>query len=248
MEMRPSVVQVTFAERNSTYSYYNDQFDLKRGDFVYVEGEMEGMLGCVLEVHYNFKVRRSVIKRVTGLVDGSGVERPILGCPMYITCDRSILDENKATAWFGVREEEEDAFFCGSGDPAFSLNELEGMKLSLQEARYGAHEFVEGRVELVCLNGKQGYAIYGSDGGYSKPHLVRFEYRGGMISELSCSCGDNFNCGHEFAAMLQLKEVMKGIEAEYKEEYEMSQFFAAVSVRKVGELREVIKAKKEKKK
>ena len=45
---RKSVVQVTFGDRNGTYSYYNEQFDLHRGDFVYVEGEFEGMIGCVL--------------------------------------------------------------------------------------------------------------------------------------------------------------------------------------------------------
>ena len=52
---RKSVVQVYFAGRNMTLAYYNDQFDLHRGDMVYVDGKLEGMSGRVTEVNYNFK-------------------------------------------------------------------------------------------------------------------------------------------------------------------------------------------------
>ena len=37
-EPRKSVVQVYFPERGREYAYYNDMFDLKCGDLVYVEG------------------------------------------------------------------------------------------------------------------------------------------------------------------------------------------------------------------
>lgn len=36
---RRSVVQVYFAGRDMTLAYYNNQFDLYRGDMVYVEGK-----------------------------------------------------------------------------------------------------------------------------------------------------------------------------------------------------------------
>lgn len=48
---RKSVVQVYFAERNMTLAYYNDQFDLHRGDIVYVDGKLEGMRGRVTEIN-----------------------------------------------------------------------------------------------------------------------------------------------------------------------------------------------------
>lgn len=35
-----SLVDIHFPTRNMTLSYYNDQFDLSTGDFVYVEGKM----------------------------------------------------------------------------------------------------------------------------------------------------------------------------------------------------------------
>ena len=54
---RKSVVQIYFADRHMTLAYYNDQFDLHRGDMVYVDGKLESMLGRVTEVNYNFKIR-----------------------------------------------------------------------------------------------------------------------------------------------------------------------------------------------
>ena len=40
---RRSVVRVHFPQRNMTLAYYNDRFDLHRGDLVYVDGKLEGM-------------------------------------------------------------------------------------------------------------------------------------------------------------------------------------------------------------
>jgi uncharacterized Zn finger protein len=58
---------------------------------------------------------------------------------------------------------------------------------------------------------------------------VEFEYRNGEISSLVCSCFCSYNCKHEFAAMLQLRETLKLIEQHYAVEYEQSGYFAAVS-------------------
>ena len=54
---RKSVVQVYFPERHASYAYYNDRFDLKCGDIVFVEGKLEGIRGRVTEVNYNFKIK-----------------------------------------------------------------------------------------------------------------------------------------------------------------------------------------------
>lgn len=40
-----SIVEVYFPKRNCSYSYYNDMFNLKKGDWVYVEGKLEGFCG-----------------------------------------------------------------------------------------------------------------------------------------------------------------------------------------------------------
>ena len=66
---RKSLVQVRFPGRGMALSYYNDQFDLKPGDFVYVDGKLEGQLGRVTDVSYNFKIKLSDYKRVIAVVN-----------------------------------------------------------------------------------------------------------------------------------------------------------------------------------
>ena len=46
-----SLVQVYFPERKQTLTYFNDQFDLKRGDFVFVDGKLKETLELI-EKHY----------------------------------------------------------------------------------------------------------------------------------------------------------------------------------------------------
>lgn len=60
-----SLAQVYFLERNQTLTYFNDQFDLKRGDFVFVDGKLEGIRGIVREANKNFKIKVSDYKRLS---------------------------------------------------------------------------------------------------------------------------------------------------------------------------------------
>ena len=66
---RKSIVQVYFEERNVTLAYYNDRFDLKRGDLVYVEGKLSGVRGRIVDVSYNFKIKLSDYMRVIAVAD-----------------------------------------------------------------------------------------------------------------------------------------------------------------------------------
>ena len=68
-EAKESVVRVYFPARGFACSYYNDKFDLKKGDGVYVDGKLEGLLGFITEVSYCFKIRLSEYKRVIYRVD-----------------------------------------------------------------------------------------------------------------------------------------------------------------------------------
>ena len=49
-EPRKSVVRVHFPSRNMTLAYYNDRFDLQRGDLVFVDGKLEGLRGRVVDL------------------------------------------------------------------------------------------------------------------------------------------------------------------------------------------------------
>ena len=66
---KKSIVQVYFPHRGMGWAYYNDSFDLKVGDFVYVEGKLEGYRGQVTEVNYSFKIKLSDYKKVVAVID-----------------------------------------------------------------------------------------------------------------------------------------------------------------------------------
>ncbi|MDD6485277.1 MAG: hypothetical protein PUF72_12065 [Clostridiales bacterium] len=69
VQPKKSVVRVYFPHRGMGWAYYNDSFDLKVGDFVYVEGKLEGYRGQVTEVNYAFKIKLSDYKKVIAVID-----------------------------------------------------------------------------------------------------------------------------------------------------------------------------------
>ena len=83
----------------------------------------------------------------------------------------------------------------------------------------------EGWLVGISIDGTKGYAIVEG----SEAYEVEFEYRNGEISQLICSCFCSYNCKHEFAAMLQLRETLELIEKNYGDEYERTGYFAAVN-------------------
>ncbi len=222
---RKSVAQVYFAGRNTTLAYYNDRFDLHRGDMVYVEGKLEGVRGCVTEVNYNFKIKVSDYKRVIAVVDTTVSGRFFMAGSHFVTFDRAALPASKAVGWFKAPVKEEDEFVSGRDDTAFNLQEPGSMNVSSAVADRGREYFMENKVKYVCVDGAKGYAIVEG----SEAYEVEFEYRDGQISALTCSCFCSYICKHEFAAMLQLRETLELIEKNYADEYERTGYFAAVS-------------------
>lgn len=222
---RKSVVQVYFAGRNMTLAYYNDRFDLHRGDMVYVDGKLEGMRGRVTEVNYNFKIKVSDYKRVIAVADTTVNGRFFMAGSHFVTFDRAALPISKAVTWFKAPAKDDDEFVSGSDYTTFRLDDLSGMKVGAAIAERGHDYYLENRVRYICIDGSKGYAIVEG----SKNYEIEFEYRYGEISGLVCSCFCSYNCKHEFAAMLQLKETLELIEKHYADEYERTGYFAAVN-------------------
>ena len=222
---RKSVVQVYFADRNMTLAYYNDQFDLHRGDMVYVDGKLEGKRGRVTEVNYNFKIKISDYKRVIAVVDTTVNGQFFMAGSHFVTFDREALPISKAVTWFKAPAKEDDEFVSGSDDTAFRLDDLAGMKVSAVIAERGHDYYMENKVRYISIDGTKGYAIVEG----SEAYEVEFEYRNGEISGLICSCFCSYNCKHEFAAMLQLKETLELIGKHYEDEYERTGYFAAIN-------------------
>ena len=223
---RRSVVQVYFEERRMTLAYYNDRFDLHRGDIVYVEGKLEGMRGFITEVNHNFKIKLSDYKRVIAVVDTSVHGRFLMAGSHFVTFAREAIPREKIVGWFKAPAKDDDEFVSGiDNEVTFPLSSLNDMDISATIATRGREYYLDNKVKYISIDGTKGYAIVEG----SESYEVEFEYRNGDISRLLCSCFCGYNCKHEFAAMLQLKETLRLIEKNYIDEYERSGYFAAIT-------------------
>lgn len=220
---RRSVVQVHFPKRDMTLAYYNDRFDLHEGDLVFVDGKLAGLRGCVTEVSYNFKIRAADYQRVIAVADTDVHGEFFFADSHFITFEPDTLPAGKVSSWFKAPAAE-DEFLCGSDETAFRLNDLHGMKVSPEVAERGHKYYVENKVRYLCVDGSRGYAIVEG----TEPYEVEFTYRNGEISALTCSCFCSYSCKHEFAAMLQLGELLRRIEEQYADDYARTGYFAAI--------------------
>lgn len=220
---KKSLVQVYFPHRDMSWSYYNDSFDLKVGDFVYVEGKLEGFMGRVTEINYSFKIKLSDYKRVIALVDTSVKGNFYLAGSHLVTFDKNAIPRKKVFSWFKAPQDSDDYVSGDDTSEKFSLDNLEKMKISQHVAERGHEYFVENRVAYICVDGTQGYAIVEG----SEPYEVEFNYSNGELSNLKCSCFCSYHCKHEFATILQLKETLDFILDHYRVKH--INYFAAIS-------------------
>lgn len=150
---RKSGVQVYFPDRHNTLAYYNDRFDLHRGDMVYVDGKLKGMLGRVTEIDYNFKIKVSDYKRVIAVVDTTVHGQFFMAGSHFMTFDREALPSGKAVTWFKAPAKEDDELVSGSDDTSFRLNDLTGMNISAAIAERGHEYYIENKVRYTSIDG-----------------------------------------------------------------------------------------------
>lgn len=222
---RKSVVQVRFPGKGMALSYYNDQFDLKVGDLVYVDGKLEGQLGRVTDVNYNFKIKLSEYKRVIAIVDTEVHGQFYMAGSHFVSFEPTMLPKEQISMWFKAPAKEDEEYASGNDDSAFRLDDLKGMNITPTIAERGHAYYLENYVRYICLNGTQGYAIVEGNESYA----IEFEYHNGEISHLICDCPCSYNCKHEFAAMLQLQETLDVIDKSYAEEFARTGYFAAIN-------------------
>lgn len=220
---RKSVVSVYFTERNMTLPYYNDSFDLKKGDLVYVDGKLAGMRGRVTEVNYHFKIKIADYKRVVAVVDTEVHGEFFVAGSHFVTFDRCALPMSQVITWFKASDVREEFAVGGDGD-VFQLADLNSMNVTSAVAQRGHQYYIDNRVKYISVDGSRGYALV--EGG--NMYEVEFEYLNGEIKNLYCDCFSNYHCKHEVAAMLQLKETLELIGKYYQEAYERTEYFAAI--------------------
>lgn len=221
---RKSIVQIYFEERDRSWSYYNDQFDLHCGDIVYVEGKLEGIQGRVIEVSYNFKIKLSDYKRVIAVVDTNVKGQFFLTEKYFITFDCSALPATKVSDWFIAPLEEDDEIINGYDDKQFDLEHLNESDIAESIKERGQYYFKDDRVKYLSLDKTKGYAIVEGNKNYE----VEFEYIDGKIKNLTCDCYCTSYCKHEYAVMLQLKDILKQIDEDYADEYKKTGYFAII--------------------
>ena len=120
--------------------------------------------------------------------------------------------------------ESDEEYICGSDDTqSFSLNDLREMNASEKIVERGRNYYFENKVAYICLDGTKGYAIVCGGDNYE----VEFNFDNRHISDIKCSCFCGYSCKHEYAAMLQLREVLDRIAESFEDEY--NGYFAAIS-------------------
>lgn len=183
-EPRKSVVQVYFPHRGMGWAYYNDSFDLKVGDFVYVEGKLEGYRGQVTEVNYSFKIKLSDYKKVVAVIDTNVKGDFYLAGSHVVSFDKTAIPFRKVLPWFKAPENSSAYAYGNDNTHAFPLDDLSKMKLDPSSADRGYDYFVENRVSYIEINATRGRAIVEG----SKNYEIEFDYIDGEISNLKCSC------------------------------------------------------------
>lgn len=223
-----SLVRIRFPFKQTTLTYFNDKFDLRRGDLVYVDGKLESQQGIVVDVVYDFKIKLSQYQKVIALVDTEVHGQFYMTDSHFVTFDRQALPQSQIVLWFRAPEKEEDEYVSGDGDDSsFPLEDLKGFKISSDIAERGHGYYMDNRVRYLALDGTKGYAIVEGKEGYE----VEFHYEDGNISHLICSCFCGYNCKHEFAVLLQLRDILNWIQENYAAEYAAKGYFAAICKR-----------------
>lgn len=224
--IRKCLAEIKFPGVHKPYTYYNDLFDLKIGDRVFVDGKLEGTMGVVVDITYNFKIKLSDYKRVIGKADTNVQGEFHFAGSHFVTFDPTALPYGKAETWFRylIINDDDDDYVSHTDGSSFSLETLEGLKFDEYDLENGKEIYMENGVEYLELNGTKGRAIVVT----SKPYQVEFIYKNGEISELYCECYHLTPCEHCFATLLQLRETLKTIEQNYSEEYANSNYFASI--------------------
>ncbi len=219
---RQSVVQVYFPHRGTGWSYYNDSFDLKVGDYVYVEGKLEGYRGQVTEVNYSFKIKLSDYKRVIAVADTTVKGDLYPAGSHFVGFDRSTIPFSKVVTWFRPPEKDEDYVTSNDSSKSFLLADLLGSGYFDGLAAEGKNYYLDYDVEYLELDGPRGRAIV--DG--REYYVVEFDYNDGEVSNLKCQCFAGGACKHEFVALYKLKETLDYIDQNHSDKYKG--YFAAI--------------------
>lgn len=219
---RPSLVDISFPNIYKSYTYYNNRFDLREGDTVFVDGKLEGVAGRVVAVNYNFKIKLSEYKRVIGVADTDVKGQLCFAGTRVISFDPHTISFNKIASWYFPPADPEEEIVCGEDDSTIVLDRPETWKADIDP--YDSESDDDFAVVYLSLDNGTGRAIVKGN----HYHPIEFFYENGEISKLICNCYSAGMCRHKISTLFELRRKLKWIEENYADEFQKSAYFAVL--------------------
>lgn len=203
-----SLVSISFERMNMPLTYYNDRFDLKPGDRVFVTGKLEGEVGIVESVTTKFRIRLADYQRVISVaqtpVRGSYVPKG----NVMLSYDLDALSPEEFRKWIlppPEQADERDEVIFG-----------DGFEVPLDDPGQAedADPAVLDRALEYCRSGKIGYvSVRGGEGkAYvhgSRWYEVDFRLRDNLLQEAYCECPYPGLCKHLLAVGVLLAAMLR---------------------------------------
>lgn len=200
-----SVVTVRFPGGRE-YPYYNDMFNLRVGDVVYVDGKLAGKAGLVIDVTTKFKVSLDYYKRVLARLNLEISGQFTSANGFMISKNPNSVTAEQATEWFIPPREEAEEFFVGEGYTV-DLKKIPNCDdIDIENFEEGIELFDDDCVKFINITNGKGTAFVFNN----KPHKVEFTIdEDGMITDLLCDCIKPDLCRHCLAVCIALDQIMK---------------------------------------
>lgn len=200
-----SVVYVRFDD-GKEYPYYNDKFNLKVGNFVFVDGKLQGKLGRVTKVLTKFKVSTKYYKNVLRKLDTNFHGKFKKSASFMLAKEDIELDFEMIDNWFippvVLKDDEEpEEFLCGEGYE-FNISDI------TNGDEIDQYEYDEA-IDILCDNGVKAIAFIDGCGHAvvkrNKVHTVDFMIEDGKIKDIYCDCITPDFCRHSLAVCVAIK-------------------------------------------
>ncbi len=205
-----SLVSVRFPSLDCTYTYYNDIFNLREGDIVFVSGKMAGERGAVETVNYRFKINPAEYERVIArpVICMQGTYAPVLD--KMVSTDRVTIDPERFSGWIlppAGGSSEPPEYVMGEGY-AFDLEHFtESPDVESAVMSRALDYCSEGRVCYLRIKDNVGTAFVKG----TKWYEVDFRYENGWVRDMYCECPYDGFCKHSIAVLITLREILKRI-------------------------------------
>lgn len=131
----------------------------------------------------------------------------------------------KILPYFKAPAKPDEEYVSAKENKFYSLDDLEGMGAYEHTIMVGKSDFNCGEVLYLSVEDGKGHAIVGTD----ELHEVEFDYKNGMIANITCDCWACGICKHGVAAVFALKSALEKIEKHFPEKFEASGYFAVMS-------------------